>query len=282
MKVLSDLNLSSNAITNVASITLQAAPSQAGHAATKGYVDSLAQGLSVKKSCRAASTANIADLANASVSMDGITLVEGDRVLLKDQSTQSENGIYAVGAVAAGMAAFTRADDADAAADVVHGMFTLIEEGTANGKTGWILIIAGSAAVTLGSTALTFQQFTGLSDITATGGLEKNGNTLSIAAIGALGAGVNNATLVDVNTRGQITATYSSVYRATLTGDGSAAEFTVSHNLNNQYALVQVYDMADDKLVEVDVKAHDANTVKVNFASAPANAATYKVVVVAA
>ena len=143
---------------------------------TKEYADSIKQSLDVKQSVRAATTANItiATALNNGDTIDGVTLATGDRVLVKNQTTGSENGIYVVGATPA------RSDDADTSADVTAGMFVFVTEGTANGDNGFILTT--NDTVTLGTTALTFTQFSGAGQITAGDGLTKSGNTLAVNA----------------------------------------------------------------------------------------------------
>ena len=130
-------------------------PSNATDAATKAYVDTITFPMDLKGSVRVASTANIAiasALTNTAV-IDGVTVTTGDRVLLKNQTTTSQNGIYVV--VASGAA--SRSTDADVSAEVTPNMFVFVEEGTANGDTQWVLTT--NAPITLGTTALTFSQF---------------------------------------------------------------------------------------------------------------------------
>lgn len=149
-------------------------PTNAAHAATKGYVDATKQGLDVKDSVRVATTAaiNIAtDLVNGGT-IDGVTLATGNRVLVKEQNTASENGIYVV--VASGAA--SRSDDANTSGKVTPGMFAFVEEGTANGNNGYVLTT--DAPITLGTTGLVFTQFSGAGQITAGAGLTKTGNTI--------------------------------------------------------------------------------------------------------
>lgn len=143
---------------------------------TKEYADSIKQSLDVKQSVRAATTANItiATALNNGDTIDGVTLATGDRVLVKNQTTGSENGIYVVGATPA------RSDDADTSADVTAGMFVFVTEGTANGDNGFILTT--NDTITLGTTALSFTQFSGAGQITAGDGLTKSGNTISVNA----------------------------------------------------------------------------------------------------
>ena len=168
------VNVNSSRITNVAD------PSSSQDAATKAYVDSVKQALDIKDSVRVASTANVS-LTNGSSgleagdSIDGVTLVAGDRVLLKDQSDASENGIYV--AVASGGNP-ARAGDANISAEVTSGMFMFVEEGTVNGDNGFVLTTNDS--ITLGSTALTFTQFSGAGQVIAGDALSKSGNTLNV------------------------------------------------------------------------------------------------------
>jgi hypothetical protein len=132
-------------------------PSSAQDAATKAYVDATRQGLDPKDSVRVATTAN-GTLASAFANgqtVDGVTLATGDRILLKNQSTASQNGIYTVNASGAP----TRATDADSSAKVNSGMYVWVEEGTANADTAWVLTT--NATITLGSTSLTFVKFAG-------------------------------------------------------------------------------------------------------------------------
>ena len=171
-----------------------ATPTTDGHAATKGYVDAARQGLDVKQSVRLASTANvaIATALEAGDVIDGVTLVAGDRVLLKDQSTASENGIYV--AVASSAGAASRADDADTSGKVTTGMFTFVAEGTINADNGFVLTT--NDAITLGTTGLTFVQFSGAGQVIAGAGLTKSGNTLDV--VGTADRITVNADSVDI------------------------------------------------------------------------------------
>ncbi len=148
-------------------------PSSAQDAATKAYVDGLINGVDVKSSVRVATTANIT--LSATQTIDGVALSVGDRVLVKDQSTGSQNGIYAVAS-----GAWSRTTDADANAEVTAGMYVFVTEGTSNADTGWLLTT--NDTITIGTTALTFTQFTGAGQIVAGSGLTKTGNTLDIGA----------------------------------------------------------------------------------------------------
>ena len=174
--------------------------------ATKEYVDSVKQGLDVKNSVRVATTANVdlsSDLENGDV-VDGVTLATGDRVLVKNQSTASQNGIYVVQASGAAV----RADDANSNDDVTAGMFTFVEEGTTNADSGWVLTTNGS--ITLGTTGLAFTQFSGAGQVTAGAGLTKTGNTLDVVTADATRI-VVNADSIDLATTGVAASTYRSV-----------------------------------------------------------------------
>lgn len=158
------------------SVTISGSVTNATDAATKAYVDGVASGLDVKASVRVATTANV-DLATAlenGDAIDGITLATGDRVLAKNQSTGSENGIYVVQSSGAAV----RATDADVSAEVTAGLFTFVEEGTANGNTGWVLTTDNP--ITLGTTALVFTQFSGAATVTGGAGLTLTGTDLAV------------------------------------------------------------------------------------------------------
>jgi len=205
----------------------------------KSYVDSVANGLDVKASVRVATTANLAGTydngagtitagSNGAISVDGVTLVVNDRVLVKDQSTAAQNGFYKVTATGGAGAAFvlTRTPDADAASELTAGAFTFTEEGTANADNGYVLSTNG--AITLGTTAIAFEQFSGAGQIAAGNGLTKTGNTIdavgtadkitvsanaitiasgyvgqtSITTLGTIATGVWNGTAIAVGSGG--------------------------------------------------------------------------------
>ncbi len=177
------LNLSGGTLTGA--LTLSGAPSSDLHAATKAYVDSVAEGLHVHASALAATTANVAlstALENGDV-LDGITLATGNRILVKNQTTQSENGIYVV--QASGQP--TRATDFDTAAEVDSGDFIFVTSGTVNAGTGWIQT---NRPATIGTDAIAFSQFSGAGTFAAGTGLTLTGNTFSI----------DTATTVDLST----------------------------------------------------------------------------------
>ena len=157
----------------------------------KTYVDNVANGLDVKESVRVATTADLSATynnsagtltagSNGAISVDGVSLVLNDRVLVKDQTTQTENGIYKVTTVGSGSAAFvlTRTPDANDAAELTGGVFTFVEEGTANADNGYVETHNGTP--TFGTTNITFDQFSGAGQISAGNGLTKTGNTIDV------------------------------------------------------------------------------------------------------
>ena len=162
------VSLNSQTITNLAD------PVNSSDAATKSFVEATSQGLDVKDSCVAATTANItiSTALNNGDTLDGVTLSTNDRVLVKNQSTASENGIYVVGSSPA------RADDLAAGADAA-GFFTFVEQGTVNADNGFVCTSNKGSAV-VGTNNLTIAQFSGAGQITAGDGLDKSGNTLSV------------------------------------------------------------------------------------------------------
>lgn len=187
-------------------ITNLADPVSAQDAATKSYVDAIKQGLDIKDSVRLASTANIPLSGGASLTVDGVSVANNDRLLLKDQTTGSENGIYTVSGIGSSYS-LTRSIDANTSSKVTAGLFTFVAEGTLNGDYGFVLTT--NDPIILGTTSLVFTQFSGAGQIIAGTGLTKSGNTLSITntAVSASSYGsASNVGTFTVNAQGQLTA----------------------------------------------------------------------------
>ena len=166
-------------------ITGLGTPSDSADAATKSYVDAVTEGLHIHEAVVAATTTNVA-LASALENgdeLDGITLATGNRILVKNQSTASENGIYVV--QSSGQP--TRATDFDTASEVDSGDFVFVYSGTANGSTGWVQT---NRPATIGTDAIAFTQFSGAGTYIAGTGLTLTGTVFSI----------NTGTTVDLST----------------------------------------------------------------------------------
>jgi hypothetical protein len=207
---------------------------------TKGYVDAVKQALDIKASVHVASTANVSLTGGSSGleagdSIDGVTLVAGDRVLLKNQTDASENGIYV--AVASGGTP-ARSDDANASVDVTSGMFVWVEEGTANADQGYVLTT--NNVITLNTTNLTFTQFSGAGQITAGNGMTKSGNTINVVP--------DNVTLSvtadEIKLKGDVTATALGDLLIGKASNGGYKRLAVSTGGANQ--LLQINSSGND------------------------------------
>lgn len=138
-----NLDANSNKVTNLAT------PTSSGDAVNKSYADALISNLRLKQSVRAATTTNIT--LSGEQTIDGVSVVAGDRVLVKNQTTGSQNGIYV-----AASSSWSRATDCDADAEVKAGLTTFVSEGTTNGNA--LYTLTTDDPITVGSTALTFTQ----------------------------------------------------------------------------------------------------------------------------
>jgi hypothetical protein len=180
-------------------ITGLADPTNDQDAATKYYVDTVAQGLDVKASVLVGTTANIT--LSGAQTIDGVSVVAGDRVLVKNQTTQADNGIYV-----AASGAWARSADANTWDELVSA-YTFIEEGSTYADTGWVCTI--NKGGTLGTTPITWSQFSGAGTYLAGTGLTLSGNTFSITntavTAGSYGSASNTLTAT-VNAQGQLTA----------------------------------------------------------------------------
>jgi hypothetical protein len=172
-----------------AQIRVPLVPLNAQDATSKQYVDNLFQGLDAKPSVRIATTANITLSGLAAI--DGVTPVGGDRILVKNQTTTSENGIYVAAA-----GAWTRATDADATGDITGGSFVFVEEGTTQADTGWVVSSNGSP--TIGTDPILWTQFSSAGLPSAGIGLTQSGNIFNVN-IGASTISVNGADDLIVN-----------------------------------------------------------------------------------
>lgn len=156
---------------NSKKISNVALPTEDSDVATKQYADAVATGLDFKNSVRCATTANIG--LSGLLTIDNVTVVAGDRVLVKNQGTASQNGIYVAAA-----GAWSRADDANSNDKVSAGMFCFVSEGDTWADTGWVL--ATNDPINLNTTALTFVQFSSAGIATAGNGISVSGTTVSV------------------------------------------------------------------------------------------------------
>lgn len=292
-KVTNGLDLQSQRIVNLGS------PSSAADAVTKQYVDDSLAGLRWKQPVRAATTANgtLASAYENGDTVDGVTLATGDRILIKDQTTQTENGIYTVNASGAP----TRATDCDSAAELTSAT-VLVQAGTANADKAFTQT---TDSPTIGTNNIVWVQFGGGTSYTADGdgialssttfSLELDGTTLSKSSSGlrvgsgAAGAGLTESSgvlAVGAGTGISVAADAVSIDTSVVArkfsanvGNGSSTSIAVTHNLGTRDVIVEVYTNASTwDTVICDVERNDTNNVTLTFATAPASNA-YRVVV---
>ena len=210
-----------------------ATPTEAAHIATKGYVDAARQGLDVKQSVRAATTAsvNLATDLEAGQLLDGVTLAAGNRILVKDQGgpgvAHVDNGIYVVQASGAPV----RASDANGTADTGElspGTFTFVEEGAVNSDKGFVISTNGTIVV--GSTAIAWTQFSGAGSFVAGDGLSQSGNTINVNVVADRTAITGDAVDIASTYVGQSSIT---TLGTITTGTWAATDVAVEHGGTN-------------------------------------------------
>lgn len=258
-QVLSDFDFN-----NAARIVNLPDPTLAQHPATKAYVDSAVEGLAWKDSVRVASTANLT-LTGPGATIDGITLAANDRVLVKDQTTASQNGLYIWNGAAVSM---TRSADANTFAELEQAVVT-VEEGTSAGASFRQTAVNG----TIDSTSVAWTSF-GTSAAAAT---ETTAGILEIATQAETDTGTDDLRSVTpmklANWSGRKRKATASI------GDGSATSFNLDHNFNTRDVTVEVYrNSGNYDSVLCDVTRPSVNRVTLTFAAAPA-ASAFNVVV---
>jgi hypothetical protein len=307
-----DLNMQGYKLGNLAT------PTVSTDAATKQYVDDVAQGLNIHAASFAATTANLnatysngtsgvgATLTNAGTqaafSTDGTTPAQNARILVKDQTNTANNGIYTLTTVGSGSTnwVLTRATDFDSATEIAGGDFTFVDNGTLYANTGWVNV---DEVTTVGTDPIVFQQFSGAGTYTASNGVLLTGSNFTFAPrsgyglqTGASGAEIKLATTSGLNLTTDLavgaglgisvltntvaidTAVVVRKYGADV-GDGAATSYTITHNLGTRDVQVTVYDNSGSYAeVICDVNHATTNTITLLFSVAPTSN-QYRVVV---
>ena len=258
-KLFTDLDFQS-----VSKVTNLPTPSASGDAASKAYVDSLVEGLAWKDSCRVATQSNL-NLASSGATIDGITMASQDRILVRSQSTASENGIYVWNGAAV---ATTRSLDASTFAELEQAV-TTVEEGTSAATTYRQDQING----TIDSSTISWVTF----GTAAPAASESTAGIAELATQAEADAGTDDLRIITplklATWSGRIKKYSVSI------GDGSATSYTVTHNLASRDVHVTVYNASSYDEVITDVTHATTNTLTIVFATAPASNA-YRVVVV--
>ncbi len=252
MKIMNGLDLQSQKIVALAD------PSANTDAANKQYVDNVARGLSWKAPVRAASTANVT-LASPGATIDGVALAANDRLLLKNQTTASENGIWVW---TASGSALSRAADADTNGELAPGTSVSVAEGTAGADK--VFMIISDAAITIGTTSQTWGQLAGGTTYTGGNGINVAGSVITAVAAASGGLSVV-AGGIQLDTSIAVRKFSANV------GNGAATSIAVTHNLGTQDITLALREVATQAGVLVDWVATDANTATLTFAVAPAS-----------
>jgi len=211
-------------------LTLHADPASSMQAATKQYVDTVASGLSPKAACRVSTTVAGGNITlSGTQTIDGVAVVAGNRVLVKNQTSSLQNGIYVCAA-----GAWSRATDADSWAELVSA-FVFIEEGTDLADTGWTCTV--NSGGTLGVTAVTWVQFSGSATFTASTGITKSGSDFQLTG--------QALALHNLATSGSIHRTGSGTYASrTLTAPAAGITVTNGDGVAGNPTLVLANDLA--------------------------------------
>jgi hypothetical protein len=299
-----DLSAGTYKITNLGT------PVDASDAATKGYVDSVAEGLHVHASVKAATTGNV-NLGSGVAAVDGVTINSGDRVLVRAQTNAAQNGIYVSNGTT-----LSRALDYDSAGEIDPGDFVFVDQGATYGNAGFVQT---NVIATLGTDDIAWVQFSGAGTFVAGDGLTLDGNIFnavgtadritvaadaidiastyagqsSITTVGTIATGTWNGTTIaianggtgattaaDARTNLGATTKYTAA-NPLLTETSGSVTWTVTHNLGTRNVVIQVYDIASFDEVIVDVDRTNTNTATLSWVAADDVAAdSYQVVIV--
>ena len=252
------LGASSLTLGGLTSVAVTQDPTSALQLATKQYVDAVAEGLHIHESCAAATPGTLASITGGTVTynngtagvgatltlsvaltvLDGYTLLNGNRVLVKNEATQANNGIYTW---ATGGTVLTRATDFDTAAEMASGDFTFITNGTLYANTGWVQT---DPVTVVGTSPVTWIQFSGAGTYTAGTGLTLTGTQFSITnttvTAGAYGSATQVGTFT-VNAQGQLTLAGNTTVTpavGSITGLGTGVATALAINVGSAGAIV--------------------------------------------
>ena len=241
--------------TMTGALTLSGAPTLSLHAATKAYVDAAVEGLHVHASVKAATTADItlATAVENGDTLDGVTLATGDRILVKNQTTKAQNGIYIVAASGAP----TRATDFDTASEVDSGDFVFVDQGTTQANTGWVQI---NTPATIGTDSIDFVQFSGAGTYLAGSALTLTGNTFSIADGAITSAKIADGAIVngDINASAAIAQSKIANLTTDLAAKAPLASPTFTGTVTLPTGTVTSAMIADGAIVNGDINASAA------------------------
>ena len=252
------LGATSLTLAGLTSVTVTQDPVAALDLATKQYVDAVAEGLHVHAACAVATTGTLASITGGTVTynngtagvgatltlsvalttLDGYTLLNGDRVLVKDEATQANNGIYTW---ATGGTVLTRAIDFDTAVEMASGDFTFVVNGTLYGNTGWVQT---DPVTTVGTSPVTWVQFSGTGAYTAGTGLTLTGTQFSITNTAVTAGSYGSATQVGtftVNAQGQLTLAGNTTVTpavGSITGLGTGVATALANSVGTAGAFV--------------------------------------------
>lgn len=239
-------------------------PVAPGDAVNLQFITNFINGLRFKNPARVATTGPVT-LTAPGASIDGVALSAGDRVLVKNQTDATQNGVYVWNGAAAAM---TRATDADSAAELQSAV-VIVAEGTstdaatgalANGDRAWLQRVDN---VTLGTTALVWIPLPGASTMYVAGdSLALSGVTFRVTAVSGGGITVTASGL-------QVDANIVSRHKELPAGDGVSTTVTLAHNLGRSPVPVTLMNVATKALEETDVVYPDDNTVQLTWAAAP-------------
>jgi hypothetical protein len=252
------LGATSLTLGGLTSVAVTQDPTSALQLATKQYVDAVAEGLHVHAACAVATTGTLASITGGTVTynngtagvgatltlsvaltvLDGYTILNGDRVLVKNEVTQANNGIYTW---ATGGTVLTRATDFDTAAEMASGDFTFVTNGTLYASTGWVQT---DPVTVVGTSPVTWIQFSGAGAYTAGTGLTLTGTQFSITNTAVTAGSYGSATQVGtftVNAQGQLTLAGNTTVTpavGSITGLGTGVATALAVNVGSSGAIV--------------------------------------------